>query len=508
MRRRQPAIAIDLGTTTSLVACWVNEMPVVLPNERGHLLTPSVVAFKDRQTACVGELARNLLLSRHRKNVVIYPRKLLGTETEFKINGREYSPAEIILIILRKLKNLAAEYLNVPEERLKKAILTVPAYFTDTQRMAILRSGKLAGFDLVRLVSEPVATAVAYGYKKTGTEERLLVFDLGGGSLDVTLMETWGGCFYTKGHAVCKTVGGIHFDETLAHFLAAKFEKICGVNFTADPVLYWNLMEVTEKTKIDLSFVEETEVLFPYLLTGNNAKKNYLNVKVNRSQFQKITEPLFEKIRETVLKVFKRSSIVPGWVNRVIISGGTSRIPGIRDILLDILPSGVEIENHICPEQAVVLGGSILAGIIDDDEQLSQLELQNVTSSSFGLEDNDGNMVVVIPRGETYPCEITRTFTTTDDNKEEILIHVIQSRDPKNRRVFQSLGYMAVNNLPPARAGEPNIRVTFSMDEYGVLTVSTEHPFKKEKASLTIKTGEMGKGDIKPQRRGTGLRVV
>ena len=504
---KHPAVAIDIGTTTSFVGYLAKHTPFILPNDRGNLATPCIVALKDSQTAWVGELARNMLLGRHRGNVVVYPRRYLGTETLFKIHGREYSPAEIMLIILRKLKNLAATYLKVSEQALKKAILTVPAYFTDTQKTAVVNSGKLAGFEQIRLVSEPVAVAVAYGYKDTLAEERLMVFDLGGGSLDVTLLETSDGCFYIKGFESAP-VSGTSFDEALADFLGGKFGEICGVNFTDDPILYRNLIEVTEKTKTDLSLVEETEVLFPYLLVGNNTKKNYLNVRVNRYQFKKITEPLFERMRETVLSAFKKSSVVPGWVTRVIISGGASRLPGIKEMLNGMLPSAVKIESCLNPEHAVILGASELTGIIDSRDQLSRLELQNVTSCYFGVEDDDGNMVVVVPMGEVYPCEITKTFTTTEDNKKEILIRVLRSKDPENRALYRSLGHMAVKDIPPARAGEPNIRVTFCLDEHGELKVIAQHPDNNKKASLSIKIGERGKGNSTPQRRGTGLRVV
>lgn len=507
MGAKYPAVAIDMGTTTSLVGYLANHTPCILPNDRGNLATPCMVAFKDSQTAWVGELARNLLLSSHRENVVVYPKKYLGTETLFKIQGREYSPAEIMLIILRKLKNLAATYLKVPERALKKAILTVPAYFTDTQKTAVLNSGKLAGFEQIRLVSEPVAAAVAYGYKDALTEERLMVFDLGGGSLDVTLLETSDGCFYVKGFESAP-VGGASFDKALADFLGGKFEEMCGVNFTDDPILYRNLMEVTEKTKADLSFVDETEVLFPYMLIGNNTKKNYLNVRINRYQFKRITEPLFDRMRETVLKAFKKSSVVPGWVTRVIISGGASRLPGIKQMLNSMLPSLAKIESRLDPEHAVILGASELTGIIDNHDQFSRLELQNVTSCYFGVEDDDGNMVVVVPKGEVYPCEITKTFTTTEDNKKEILIHVLQAKDPENHALYRSIGHVTVEDIPPARAGEPNIRVTFSLDEYGKLKVIARHSENNKIASLSIKIGEKGERKLKPQRRGTGLRVV
>ncbi len=508
MERKQVAIGIDLGTTTSLAGCLLKGVPIIFPNERGNLLTPCIVAFRSRQTAWVGELARNLLTSRKRNQVVVYPMRYIGTEKVYAIGDREYSPSEVLLIILRKLRDIAAKYLKIRGNRIRKVILTAPAHFNDTQRLAIVRAGKHAGFDVVRLVSEPVAAAAAHGFLNTFGEERLLVFDLGGLTLDITLIEVADGSFYIRGTSSTDLVGGIRFDEMLARFLARKFEEICGANFSEDTVLYQNLLHVAEKTKIDLSFVEDTEVLFPYLLSGSSPKKTYLNVRINRTQFDKITAPLFEQIRKTVMDAFKRSSIVPGWVSTVIMSGGCSRIPRIKDMLLEILSPGVQVENHIPPEQTVAIGASVLSGIIDDPERLSQLELQNITSYHLGLEDNDGNMVVVIPRGNTYPCEVTRTFTTAEDNEDEAVIHILQSKDPENSRSYQSLGQITLDKLPPARAGEPNIKITFAIDEYGVLKVSVKHPFTKESTETIIKTGQWKGAFTKPERRGTGLRVL
>ena len=508
MKQKQVTIGIDLGTTTSLVGCSLKGIPIIFSNERGYLSTPCIVAFRNRQTAWVGELARNLLKNRQRDYVVVYPKKLLGTEKQYQIGKREYSPSEIILIILRKLKTIAANYLKIKDNLIRKAILTVPAHFNDSQRLAVIKAGNLAGFNVVRPVSDPVAIAVAYEYSDKSNEERLLVFDLGGGTLDVALIEITDGCFFIRGLASTDLVGGINFDETLAKFLARKFEEISGIDFVSDPILYQNVLDVAEKTKIDLSFVEETEVLFPYLLPGNNTKKTYFNVTVNRSQFEKLTEPLFNQIRNTVMEVFRKSSIVPGWVSTLIIAGGASRIPKVEKILRDILPSKVNIKNHIHPEQAVAIGASILSELIDNPERLSQLEFRHVTSYHLGLEDNEGNMVIVIPKGSTYPYEITRTFTTAEDNAKEAIIRIVQSKDPNDHNTIKVLGNIILDRLPPAKAGEPNIQIRFSIDEYGALKVSVQHPLTKEDVETVIKTGEWKGKNMKPERRGTGLRVV
>ena len=508
MVQEQPAIGIDLGTTTSMVGYVVNGTPIILPNERGNLSTPSVVAFRDHQTAWVGELARNLMLGRDREKIVAYPKRFIGTDKRYKIEGREYSPSEIAVIILRKLKNLAARYLCIAENEIRKAILTVPAHFNDSQRLAMLKASKLAGFDDIKLVSEPVAVAVAHGYLEHPGSERMLVFDLGGGSLDVTLIELHDGSFYIKGTGGSDSAGGIFFDRALAGFLARRFEELCGIDFINDPVLYQNLINIAERTKIDLSFVEETEVLFPYLIPGNKNKKSYLNVRVSRSHFERITSENYQEIRNTVMDVFKRSSIVPGWVSRVLLAGGASRMPGVRKLLSEIFPPGVRIEDPGNAEKSVVLGASVLAGMMYNPDKLSSLELKNVTSQHLGLEDNDGEMIVIIPRGTPYPLEVTKTFTTAMDNESEVIIHIIQSGDTDKGSRYQSLGQITLKGLPPARAGEPNIPVTFVVDEYGVLKVMAMHPKNGKYLELTTKVGQGGKIATKPERRGTGLRVV
>lgn len=502
-----PIIGIDLGTTTSLVSCYRNGRTVIFPNERGDLMTPSAVAFRDSRTAWVGELAINQLFTNKQNTVVAFPKRFLGSDKRFHINSRDYSPSEVSLLIVRKLRKIAAQKLGIPEQKIIRAVMGVPAHFDDNQKQATLHAGKLAGLSVIKLLSEPLAAALAYGFRNHRNEERIMVFDLGGGTLDITLIEKKKRKFRIKAIGGASSLGGMNFDEILANFLAHKFKNFCEMDFKKDPIFYQHLLWIAEKSKKDLSFVKETEILCPYILPGKG-KQMRLNVRINRLQFEKLMEPLVEEIQEVVMNTFRRASMVPGWVSTLVLAGGSSRIPVVERAVRKLLRTNIRVKKDINPEEAVALGAAIFGSVLADSGGFSRLEVQDITSHHLGVEDDRGNFVTIIPQGMNYPCEESRVFTTTEDNKDEIIIHVLQARDLDKKTLFESLGYFHLNHLPLAKAGEPSIQVTFRIDKHGILNVRGRHLETGKDVGMAI-TGVKWLGDdVFQERRGTGLRII
>ncbi|NLU48848.1 MAG: Hsp70 family protein [Syntrophomonadaceae bacterium] len=495
-------VGIDLGTTNSLVAFINGEgKPEIVINERGSRLTPSVVYFKNDQEVLVGELARSQMVLKADRTVSCIKRHM-GSDYQVFISQRGYTPVEISALILRKLVQYAREYLG---QEIEAAVITVPAYFNDNQRQATFLAGELAGLKVLKLLNEPTAAALAYGIRSE-KKENILVLDIGGGTFDITLMEGEKGIYRVIGTGGSTTLGGTDFDNRLAQYILTTFYEMTGVDLTADKVALQQVQVNAERVKVDLSTVNESSVLIPYITMGE-AGPLHLNQVVSRAAFHKICTDLFVEIRSLILQTLAKAGVEERWVDVVVLAGGASRMPGFRDMVSEMF-GHAEIKTDINPDEVVALGAAIEAGMLAG--AVEHIEFYDVTSHTLGIEDNLGEFVPLIPANTSYPVVQSKLFTTVEDDQEEVIIHILQKDDlnTAGSEGLVSLGRFHLEGIHKAKAGEPNIDVTFAIDKNGILNVSALDLDTGTTNQVQI-TGAVYSGNKESlNRRGRGLTVL
>lgn len=471
-------IGIDLGTTFSAMAVLQTGKPVIIPNAEGERTTASVVHIKKGEIV-VGSAARRQAIV-DPEHTVMSIKRHMGEDYAVKIDGEEYTPQQISAYILQKLKRDAEDYLG---EKVKKAIITCPAYFTDAQRQATKDAGKIAGLEVLRIINEPTAAALAYGLDKTG-DHRILVFDFGGGTFDVSILEIGDGVFEVKSTSGNNHLGGDDIDRKITEWLIDEFKKEYNIDLSKDKIAMQRLKDASEQAKKELSSKTETEINLPFI-TATNEGPLHLNKTLTRAKFEKLIEDILDKLRIPVEEALKGGKFKPEDIDKVILVGGSTRIPAVQKLVKDILNK--DPEKSVNPDEAVALGAAIQAGVISGE--VKDLLLLDVTPLSLGIETLGGVMTVMIPKNTTIPTQKSKIFTTATDNQTAVTIRVFQGERPMAED-NKLLGQFDLVGIPPAPRGVPQIEVTFDIDENGIVHVSAKDlaTNKEQKIKITATT--------------------
>ena len=462
-------IGIDLGTSNSAAAAIVGGKPTIIPAAEGTSLggktVPSVVAFTKDGQLLVGEPARRQMALNPEGTVTGIKRKM-GTDYKVKIFGKEYTPEQISAFILQKIKKDAEAFLG---EKVEKAVITVPAYFNDNQRQATKNAGKIAGLEVVRLINEPTAAAFAYGLNKSEEELKILVFDFGGGTLDVTIMDFGEGVFQVISTAGDTKLGGRDMDEALMNYVIEQFKKDTGVDLREDKQALPRLREAVEKAKIELSSVLETEINLPFITSIGNEPK-HLVMRISRALLEELVKPIVEKCRGPLTRALEDAKLEPKDIDKIILVGGPTRMPIVQKFIEDFF--GKPPERGIDPMECVATGAAIQAGIIEGSVK-QEIVLQDVTPLTLGIETLGGVFTKMIERNSPIPIKKTQIFTTAADNQTSVEIHILQGERPLAKDNV-SLGRFILDGIPPAPRGIPKIEVTYEIDENGILHVTAK----------------------------------
>ncbi len=478
--KKEKIIGIDLGTSNSAAAVMIGGKPTIIPSAEGATLYgkafPSVVAFTKDGQILVGEPARRQAATNPEGTIMAAKRKM-GTDYKFKVFGKEYTPQEISAFILQKIKRDSEEFLGEP---VKKAVITVPAYFNDNQRQATKDAGRIAGLDVVRIINEPTAAALAYGLDKSGEELKIMVFDFGGGTLDVTIMEFGEGVFEVKSTSGDTQLGGTDMDIALMNYIADEFKKETGIDLRNDDTAMQRLREAAEKAKIELSTLVETDINLPFIAADEKGPK-HLQMKLTRAKLEELVRPVVEKCGKSIQRALEDAKLKPEDINKVILVGGPTRMPIVREYVKNFV--GKEPERGIDPMECVAIGaaiqGAVLAGEIKD------ILLLDVTPLSLGIETLGGVFTKLIERNTTIPVKKSQIFTTAADNQTSVEIHVLQGERPMAADNV-SLGRFQLVGIPPAPRGVPQIEVTFDIDANGILNVSAKDLATGKEQKITI----------------------
>ncbi|WP_352407757.1 molecular chaperone DnaK [Acetoanaerobium noterae] len=473
-------IGIDLGTTNSCVSVMEGGEPVVIPNAEGMRTTPSVVAFSKDGERIVGEPAKRQAVTNPDRTIASIKREM-GRDHKVAIDGKDYSPQEISAIILQKLKSDAEAYLG---DTVTEAVITVPAYFTDAQRQATKDAGKIAGLNVKRIINEPTAAALAYGLDKTDHEEKILVFDLGGGTFDVSILEIGDGTFEVLSTSGNNQLGGDDFDEVLVNYIADEFKKTEGVDLRQDKMSHQRLKDAAEKAKKELSSTLNTNVNLPFITATAEGPK-HLNMDISRAKFEELTAFLVEKTMEPTRKALADSGLSISEVDKVILVGGSTRIPAVQEAIKKF--TGKEPHKGINPDECVAIGAAIQAGVLAGD--VKDVLLLDVTPLSLGIETLGGVFTKIIERNTTIPTKKSQVFSTAADNQTAVDIHVLQGeRSMAGDNV--TLGRFQLMDIPAAPRGIPQIEVTFDIDSNGIVHVGAKDlgTGKEQKITITSST--------------------
>ena len=492
-------IGIDLGTTNSCVAIMEGKEPKVIVNSEGTRTTPSIVAFNDKNELLVGQIAKRQAIT-NPENTIFAVKRLIGRKFEdaqvqkainlmpykiikaangdawVKIRDKEYSPQQISAFILQKMKKTAEEYLG---ETVTEAVITVPAYFNDAQRQATKDAGKIAGLNVLRIINEPTAAALAYGLDKK-KDEKIAVFDLGGGTFDVSILEIGDGVFEVKATNGDTFLGGEDFDQALINYIADEFKKESGIDLRADKMALQRLKEAAEKAKHELSTVMETEINLPFI-TADSTGPKHLQMKVSRAKFESLVEDLLKRLEGPCMNALKDAGLTANDIDEVILVGGMTRMPAVQAKVKEIF--GKEPHKGINPDEVVAIGAAIQGAVLKGD--VKDVLLLDVTPLSLGIETLGGVFTKIIERNTTIPVKKSQVFTTAEDNQSAVTIHVLQGERPLAKD-NKSLGRFDLVGIPPAPRGVPQIEVSFDIDANGIVHVSAKDKATGKEQSIRI----------------------
>ena len=471
-------IGIDLGTTNSCVAVMEGGEPVVIPNSEGGRTTPSVVSFQANEERLVGQVAKRQSITNPDKTIISIKRHM-GTDYKVDIDGKKYSPQEISSMILQKIKADAEAYLG---ETVTQAVITVPAYFNDSQRQATKDAGKIAGLEVLRIINEPTAASLAYGIDKTSTQEKILVYDLGGGTFDVSILELGDGVFEVLATNGDTFLGGDDFDQKIIDYIASDFKSNTGIDLKNDKMALQRLKEAAEKAKIELSSSQQTNINLPFI-TADSSGPKHIEMTLTRSKFNEITLDLVNRTLEPMKKALQDAGLQIGDINKVVLVGGSTRIPAIQEAVKNF--TGKDPSKGVNPDECVAVGAAIQGGILGGDYDNTNLLLLDVTPLSLGIETLGGVSTVIIERNTTIPVTKSQVFSTAADNQTSVEIHIVQG-ERQMAVDNKTLGRFTLSGIPPAPRGIPQIEVTYDIDANGIVKVSAMDKSTGKKADITI----------------------
>ena len=470
------AVGIDLGTTNSVVSVLEGGDPVVIANAEGSRTTPSVVAFSKDGEVLVGEVAKRQAITNPDRTIRSVKRHM-GTTWKKEIDDKSYTSQEISARTLQKLKRDAEAYLGTP---VTEAVITVPAYFDDAQRTATKEAGQVAGLEVLRIINEPTAAALAYGLDKEGSDQTILVFDLGGGTFDVSILEIGDGVFEVKSTHGDTSLGGDDWDEAVIEWLVTSFKNDHGVDLASDPMATQRLKEAAEKAKIELSQVQQTQINLPFI-TATDGGPLHLDYSLTRAKFHELTAELLKRCRGPFEQAIKDADVGKGEIDHVVLVGGSTRMPAVVDLVKEI--SGSEPSKNVNPDEVVAVGAAVQAGVLVGE--VKDVLLLDVTPLSLGIETKGGVMTKLIERNTTIPIQKSEIFTTAEDSQPSVEIHVLQG-EREMSQFNKTLGKFQLVDIPPAPRGMPQIEVTFDIHANGIVHVSAKDKATNNEQSMTI----------------------